>query len=140
MMCIHNDLTRALETLETLDPAGQQEFLEMAAFETGGYFKLPAPPEARNTWDSQMVEIKAHGIFVEGWGIGEAMRTWRQCAARQARIIDDLMRAEHILRLPPASTDPARITAACRTIIAESQVASLRALARMTLADQGLVA
>jgi hypothetical protein len=81
MMCIHNDLARALEQLELLGPAGQHDFLVMAAMETGGYFKLP---ERANNWDSQMVEIKAHGISSIGADACEALHNWKRAAGRQA--------------------------------------------------------
>jgi hypothetical protein len=83
-MCLHTplfcDLARALETLELLGAPGRHDFLVMAALETGGFFHMP---ERANNWDSQQVEIRAHGVFASGTDEAEAIRNWMLLAATQ---------------------------------------------------------
>jgi hypothetical protein len=132
MMCLHNDLTRALETLELRAASGQHDFLVMAALKTGGYFH---DPDRANNWDSQMVEIKAHGIFASGADRNEAIRNWMLVAARQSRVLQQVALAEHLLCQPDCDVAPDQLRRACKTIIAEGRVQALRAAARETLAN-----
>ena len=134
-MCIHNTLARALETLELLGTPGRHDFLVMAALETGGYFHMP---ERANNWDSQMVEIKAHGISADGADLEEAIRNWMLVAGRQARVQQRVERAENVLCQP--DTDPETLRAACQTILSDGRTFSMQQAARTTLADLDAVA
>jgi hypothetical protein len=130
MMCIHNHLARALETLELLGARGRYDYLVGAALETGGFFHQPEPA---NNWDSQQVEIKAHGVFASGTDQDEAIRNWMLVAARQSRVQQRVYRAEYLLR--QSDTDPTTLRRACLTIIADGRTQNMNNAARATLAD-----
>ncbi|MFT4962514.1 MAG: hypothetical protein ACI92Z_003613 [Paracoccaceae bacterium] len=136
-MCIHDDLARALDTLEMLGAPGQHDFLVMAALETNGFFKLP---ERANNWDTQMVEIKAHGIFADGCDASEAIRNWRLAAGWQVNIQRQIQRAEYVLRQPKGHNVDDVIRKACKTILTDGRVESIRVAARITLADLDAIA
>lgn len=133
MMCIHNELTHILLALETYTLKQRVEFLTNAAMETGGEFKLPQPG---NNWDSQRVEIKAHGIFAEGPDMPEAIRNWMHAASGQARIQGQLHRAEALLHLPLSisAADTERLRAACKTVLDNGRTAETITIANNTLA------
>ena len=137
MMCIHNDLARALETLELLCPSGQHDFLVAASLETHGYFKTP---RRNDTWDTQMVEIKAHNIFADGADQSEAIRNWRLVAARQVKVQKQVQSAEYVLRQPPGHNGDDVIRKACETILIDGRVEAIRKAARTTLADLDAIA
>lgn len=132
MMCAHDDLARALDTLEVLGAPGQHDFLVMASLETNGYFK---PPERANNWDTQMVEIKAHGIFADGSDASEAIRNWRLAAGRQVSIQRQVQRAEYVLRQPQGHNGDDVVRKACKTILTDGRVEAIRVAARITLSD-----
>ena len=130
MMCLHNHLARALETLELLGAPGRYDYLVMASLETDGYFH---EPERANNWDSQQVEIKAHDIYASGTDLDEAIRNWMLVAGRQARVQKQVAHAEHLLRQP--DTDPDQLRRACQTIISDGRAPDMNNAARATLAD-----
>lgn len=80
-MC-KDDITRAIDTLKRLDATERADFMIGAALESGGHYHTPEP---QNTWDSQRVEIKAHGIFAEGESDAEAIRNWQRAAEATLR-------------------------------------------------------
>jgi hypothetical protein len=137
MMCIHNALAHALETLELLGPSGQHDFLMNAALETHGYFKTP---RRTDNWDTQMVEIKAHNIFADGADLSEAIRNWRLASGRQAKVQRQVENAEYVLRQPPGHNGNDVIRKACQTILTDGRVAAIRKAARTTLADLDAIA
>lgn len=137
MMCIHDDLARALETLELLGPFGQAEFLMNASMETHGHFKMPRPTD---NWDTQMVEIKAHGLLAEGGDVSEAIRNWKRMAKQQVNIHQQLRRAEYTLCQPLGHTGADTLRTACRTILSDSPVKTLIEAARAKLADLDAIA
>ena len=134
MMCLLNDLTRALETLELLDASGRHDFLVQAALETGGLFKQTYP---KQTWDNQRVEIKAHGVFAEGGDVSEAIRNWIRAASSQARIQGRVDQAEARLRLPLIDQSPEQTRADCRMILENGHEGAVLRAARTTLAQMG---
>lgn len=128
-MCNHTDLRHALGELELLGTSGRHDFLEIASLETGGYFH---EPERANNWDSQMVEIKAHDISADGSDLVEAIRNWMLVAGGQARILQQVERAKHLLFQP--GVDPDTLRDACNTIINDGKNPSICNAARTTLA------
>lgn len=76
------ELTETLEFLETLNIPAQIDFIRLTADETGGVFKMPV---SNSTYDSQLVEIHVHGIWADGFTATEALRRWRDCAARHLK-------------------------------------------------------
>ena len=137
MMCVHDHLARALETLELLGPAGQHDFLMNAALETHGYLKTPRPTD---NWDTQMVEIKAHNIYADGADLSEAIRNWRLVAGRQVCVQQQVEKAEYVLRQPPGHIGSDVIRKACTTILTDGSVEAIRRAARTTLADLDAIA
>lgn len=137
MMCVHDDLSRALETLELLGPAGQHDFLMNAALATHGYLKTP---RSSDNWDTQMVEIKAHNIFADGADLSEAIRNWRLVAGRQISVQQQVEKAEYVLRQPPGHIGIDVIRKACTTILTDGRVEAIRRAARATLADLDAIA
>ncbi len=78
---LFDDLSRLLDDLARRDEAEQIDLLTLVAGETGGHVKLPKPGD---TWDSQRIEITAHGIFADGGSLSEALRNWTAAARRMA--------------------------------------------------------
>ncbi len=134
MMCIHDDLTRALQVFETLDHAGQVEFMAMAAMETNGFYKHP---RAASNWDSGTVEIKAYGIYAEGRDDADAIRNWTRAATRQANRLKNLHLAENLLRAPDnlCGADTGKLREACEIILTDSRDAGVRVAAARILSD-----
>lgn len=136
LMSADNTLGRAVETLDLLDLAGRVDFMHMAAFESDGFYK-PADPD--NGWDTRQVEIKAYGVFATGGTDADAIRHWMQAAARQARLFEDLRRAEALLHhkgLVPRED----MCAACKLILAEGRETAQRNMAAAMLKALGRAA
>ncbi|NOX39745.1 MAG: hypothetical protein GXP05_04325 [Alphaproteobacteria bacterium] len=122
MIAIENTLARAVDALEPLGNAARSDYLSMAAFETGGFYKSAEP---NNNWDNQQVEIKAHDVFASGGDDVEAVRHWIQAATRQASMFEDLRKAEITL----CSGCPIPVTKmrdACYLIMDEGRSRDLR--------------
>ena len=129
MMCIHDDLARALETLELLDLNGRIDFLVGAALETGGYYKAA---DLANSFDSQAVEIRAHNVSSSGPDDAAAVHYWMQAARRQVEGWTSAAEAAAAIRSPAPISNGA-LRAACDTILSHSLNAADRIAATAIL-------
>ncbi|GAA5073618.1 hypothetical protein N0B44_15735 [Roseibacterium beibuensis] len=130
MRAIFDDIIRTLDTLETLDAAGQADLLQMRALETGGTFKTPRPG---NAWDSQRYEMNLHGVFAEGGDLRELVRNWTKAAHHAASVgarrQAELAEAETVITFP-GGADTEALQQAC------AKVLELENLAHPRLADR----
>lgn len=79
-MCIYTDIGHLLARLDHQTLPERIDTMTNAALETSGYYNLPRDGD---TWSSQMVEIKAHGISAQGASQEEAIRNWMKVAQNQ---------------------------------------------------------
>lgn len=99
-------LNTAIEAIAQRDGDDLTDFMALLALETGGYFK---PPQAGNSWDSQLWELSAHGIFATGATARELARNWGKAASIERDARADFARALADLH-GPIDPDTAALT------------------------------
>jgi hypothetical protein len=118
-----------LARFKNLNEPAKFDALRAAADLTGGYVKGIEPG---NSFDSQAVEIQAHGVFANGENAIDAVRHWVSAASRIAAGPLDADRAMKILNNPHAPDTVVR--SACDHLIQHSPTAAHHHAARQVLA------
>ena len=119
-----------LDRLTHLGAPAQFDALRAAADQTGGYVKGIEPG---NSFDSQAVEIRAHGVYANGENAIDAVRHWIAAASRVAAGPMDETSAIRILKNPHAPA--AVLRHACGHLIQHSPTAAHHHAARHVLAS-----
>lgn len=108
-MCTQTNIEHLLIRLGSQSLPDRIDTMINAALETNGYYELP---RAADTWSSQMVEIKSHGVSADGSSQEEAIRNWMKVAKNQM----EASAAISLLRCDDHIHGDA-LKAACRTVL-----------------------
>ncbi|MDJ0631071.1 MAG: hypothetical protein QNJ44_22630 [Rhodobacter sp.] len=128
-MC-QDSLSHALRGFTALPgPKARFDWLRRAAIETGGDVHLPED----SNWDTQVLSVKAHGIFAEGNGVEDLVHAWHKNAMRQVGRLGELAAARHLICHGHGPIADRQMREACEVILTDSLEPSLRLAAREIL-------